>query len=50
MTADQEALRGELHDWLLEHLPWEYGVGLPPRFDTLEASVAFGRQWQASLA
>ncbi len=50
MTPAQDGLRAELHDWLLAHLPWEYGVGLPPRFDTLEESVAFGRRWQAELA
>src|SRR5579884_1544287 len=50
MTPEQESLRAELHDWLVEHLPWEYGVGLPPRFSTLEESVDFGRRWQAALA
>ena len=29
--------------WLREHLPWEYGKGLPPRFDDLADEVAFGR-------
>jgi alkylation response protein AidB-like acyl-CoA dehydrogenase len=50
MTPEQEALRAELHDWLVDHLPWEYGVGLPPRFPDLDESVAFGRSWQALLA
>ena len=27
--------------------PWPYGVGLPPRFDDLAETVAFGRRWQA---
>ena len=27
--------------------PWEYGKGLPPRFDDLADEVAFGREWQA---
>jgi alkylation response protein AidB-like acyl-CoA dehydrogenase len=49
-TPEQEALRHELRQWLVDHLPWEYGVGLPPRFDTLEETVAFGRRWQAELA
>jgi alkylation response protein AidB-like acyl-CoA dehydrogenase len=49
-TPEQEALRGEVRAWLHEHLPWEYGVGLPPRFDDLADAVAFGRRWQASLA
>ncbi len=49
-TPEQEALRDELRGWLKQHLPWEYGVGLPPRFDDLTEAVAFGRHWQASLA
>ena len=32
------------------NLPWEYGKGLPPRFDDLAEEVAFGRAWQAKLA
>ncbi len=50
MTPEQEALRVELHQWLEEHLPWEYGVGLPPRIPDLAESVAFGRAWQSELA
>jgi alkylation response protein AidB-like acyl-CoA dehydrogenase len=50
ITPGQEALRAELHEWLVEHLPWEYGVGLPPRTADLEESVAFGRRWQRLLA
>ena len=34
-TAEQEALRAECRSWLREHLPWDYGVGLPPLFDDL---------------
>jgi alkylation response protein AidB-like acyl-CoA dehydrogenase len=49
-TPAQEALRNELRNWLVEHLPWEYGVGLPPRFDDLEKTVEFGRSWQGALA
>ena len=49
-TAEQQALRAECRTWLHEHLPWEYGVGLPPLFDDLVEQVAFGRQWQATLA
>lgn len=45
-----EALRSECRAWLREHLPWEYGTGLPPRFATLAQEVAFGRRWQAQLA
>ncbi len=49
-TADEQSLRDECRAWLREHLPWEYGVGLPPRFDDLVDEVAFGRAWQAKLA
>jgi len=49
-TPDQERLRGELRTWLRSHLPWDYGVGLPPRFDDLDAEVAFLRRWQGELA
>jgi alkylation response protein AidB-like acyl-CoA dehydrogenase len=49
-TAEQEQVRAECRAWLQEHLPWEYGTGLPPRFATLDEEVAFGREWQAKLA
>jgi alkylation response protein AidB-like acyl-CoA dehydrogenase len=49
-TPEQEALRAEFRSWLHEHLPWPYGEGLPPRFDDLAETVAFGRRWQADLA
>jgi alkylation response protein AidB-like acyl-CoA dehydrogenase len=49
-TAEQEALRGEFRAWLVDHLPWPYGEGLPPRFDDLGEAVAFGRRWQSDLA
>ena len=49
-TAEQESLRASFRAWLMEHLPWPYGVGLPPRFDDLAETVAFGRRWQAELA
>ena len=49
-TPEQESLRLAFREWLVEHLPWPYGVGLPPRFDDLAETVAFGRRWQASLA
>jgi alkylation response protein AidB-like acyl-CoA dehydrogenase len=48
-TPEQEQLRAELRAWLRDNLPWEYGVGLPPRFSDLAEEVAFGRRWQASL-
>jgi alkylation response protein AidB-like acyl-CoA dehydrogenase len=44
------ALRAEVRAWLRANLPWEYGKGLPPRFDSLAEEVAFGREWQAKLA
>ena len=49
-TAADVALRTAIRTWLQEHLPWEYGRGLPPRFDDLADEVAFGRRWQAQLA
>ena len=49
-TAEQEILRTQFRSWLKEHLPWPYGEGLPPRFDDLAETVAFGRRWQADLA
>ena len=49
-TPEQERLRTELREWLHRHLPWEYGVGLPPRFGDLGEEVAFGRRWQGDLA
>jgi alkylation response protein AidB-like acyl-CoA dehydrogenase len=47
---DERALRDECRAWLRTNLPWEYGKGLPPRFDDLADEVAFGREWQAKLA
>src|SRR6516225_1338225 len=49
-TPDEAAFRREVRAWLVAHLPWEYGKGLPPRFDDLAAEVAFLREWQARLA
>ena len=49
-TPDQAAFRDECRRWLREHLPWEYGQGLPPRFERLDDEVAFGKHWQATLA
>ena len=49
-TPDQEAVRAECRAWLVEHLPWEYGVGFPPHFDDLDEEVAFLRSWQGELA
>jgi alkylation response protein AidB-like acyl-CoA dehydrogenase len=49
-TADQQAFRAELRGWLAANLPWEYGKGLPPRFDDLAEEVAFLRSWQGKLA
>ncbi|HEY7916193.1 MAG TPA: acyl-CoA dehydrogenase family protein, partial [Acidimicrobiales bacterium] len=50
MTPEQMELRNQLHGWLVANLPWEYGVGLPPRSPDLGEEVAFGRRWQAMLA
>jgi alkylation response protein AidB-like acyl-CoA dehydrogenase len=49
-TAEESAFRAEVRGWLEANLPWEYGRGLPPRFDDLAEEVAFGREWQAKLA
>ena len=49
-TPTEQELRDECREWLQTFLPWEYGQGLPPRFDDLAEEVAFGRDWQAKLA
>ena len=49
-TPDEAELRDEIREWLRANLPWEYGKGLPPRFDDLAEEVSFGRAWQAKLA
>src|SRR5712692_4280244 len=49
-TPAQDTFRRELREWLRANLPWEYGVGLPPRFTELDEEVAFLRAWQAKLA
>ncbi|HTL85938.1 MAG TPA: acyl-CoA dehydrogenase family protein, partial [Acidimicrobiia bacterium] len=49
-TPEEAALREEVRAWLRANLPWEYGKGLPPRFDDLAEEVAFGKEWQAKLA
>jgi alkylation response protein AidB-like acyl-CoA dehydrogenase len=49
-SIDQDTLRETFRTWLQENLPWDYGVGLPPRFDDLGETVAFGRAWQKRLA
>ena len=49
-TPEMLDLRAEVRAWLEAHLPWEYGVGLPPRFAELSEEVAFLRRWQADLA
>ncbi|MFM8305053.1 MAG: acyl-CoA dehydrogenase family protein, partial [Actinomycetota bacterium] len=49
-TPEEAAFRAEVRDWLRANLPWEYGKGLPPRFDDLAEEVAFGRDWQRRLA
>ena len=50
-TAEQEDLRHAFRGMAASSTcPWPYGVGLPPRFDDLAETVAFGRRWQADLA
>src|SRR5262249_44815112 len=49
-TDAEQRLREEFRAWLRDQLPWEYGKGLPPRFDDLAEEVAFLRTWQSQLA
>ncbi|HET7720901.1 MAG TPA: acyl-CoA dehydrogenase family protein [Acidimicrobiales bacterium] len=49
-TDEQRRFRDEVRAWLQANLPWEWGVGLPPRYDDLAEEVAAGREWQAKLA
>ncbi|MHB8289005.1 MAG: acyl-CoA dehydrogenase family protein, partial [Acidimicrobiales bacterium] len=49
-SAHQEELRSQLRLWLRDNLPWEYGTGLPPRFDNLDEQVRFLTRWQERLA
>jgi len=49
-TAEQRRFRDDVRAWLRANLPWEWGVGLPPKHDDLGDEVAFGRTWQAKLA
>ena len=41
---DEQAFAAEVRAWLTEHLD------APPRFASLDEEVAWGRQWQATLA
>jgi alkylation response protein AidB-like acyl-CoA dehydrogenase len=50
ITPEQQQLQAELHEWLVAHLPWEYGTEPPARSPDLAELVAFGRRWQAALA
>ncbi len=49
-SPEHASVRSECREWLHASLPWEYGSGLPPRFDDLADEVALGREWQAKLA
>jgi len=49
-SAEQQRFRSEVREWLHANLPWEYGVGLPPRPEDLAEEVREGRVWQAELA
>lgn len=49
-SGELQRFRAEVRDWLRANLPWEYGVGLPPRPDDLAEEVRLGRRWQAKLA
>jgi alkylation response protein AidB-like acyl-CoA dehydrogenase len=43
-TPEERAFAEEIRGWLVEH------VEVPPRFESIADEVAFGRQWQATLA
>jgi alkylation response protein AidB-like acyl-CoA dehydrogenase len=43
-TAEEEAFAAEVRSWLRENLE------LPPPFASLDDEIAWGRQWQATLA
>jgi alkylation response protein AidB-like acyl-CoA dehydrogenase len=43
-TPEEQAFAGEIREWLAANLE------LPPRFDTLDEEIAWGRRWQARLA
>ena len=49
-TPAQDTFRRELREWLRANLPWEYGVGLPPRFTELDEEVAFLESIATQLA
>ena len=52
-TAAEQRLRDEIRAWLRANLPWEYGKGLPPRFDDLaerSRSAATGRRSSRAAA
>ncbi|MFZ4585630.1 MAG: acyl-CoA dehydrogenase family protein [Acidimicrobiia bacterium] len=43
-TPEEQAFAEEIRAWLRDNLE------LPPRFETLDDEIAWGRQWQAKLA
>jgi alkylation response protein AidB-like acyl-CoA dehydrogenase len=43
-SPEEQAFAAEIRDWLAEHLD------APPRFESLDEEVAWGREWQARLA
>jgi len=43
-SADEQAFAAEVRAWLTEHLT------IPPRFASLDEEIAWGRDWQATLA
>ena len=49
-TEHEQAFRADVRSWLVENLPWEYGHGLPPRFEDLAQEVAFLRAGRRDLA
>ncbi len=43
-TPEEQAFAGEIRDWLTDNLE------VPPRFETLDDEIDWGRRWQARLA
>ncbi len=49
-TAAQQQIGRECRAWLRANLPWDYGIGLPPKHGDLAEEVEFLRAWQGRLA
>jgi alkylation response protein AidB-like acyl-CoA dehydrogenase len=49
LTADEERFRREVHDWLLENLPEDWGMPGYRKPEEPAEKVDFGRRWQRKL-